>query len=72
MIDIMKEEEEEAAVAVAQQAPSPSPVKKTTIAFRIKKAKMGDKIILIIPKNYREDVSNMQDPLEVFIREGGA
>lgn len=38
------------------------------IVFRAKKVKMGDKLIVIIPKNYHLDVEEMQDPLEIQIQ----
>jgi hypothetical protein len=38
------------------------------IIFRAKKVKMGDKLIIIIPKNYHLDVEEMQDPLEIEIQ----
>ncbi|MDX1373371.1 MAG: hypothetical protein R3321_12930 [Nitrososphaeraceae archaeon] len=38
------------------------------IVFHAKKVKMGDKLIVIIPKNYHLDVGEMQDPLEIQIQ----
>ena len=38
------------------------------ISFRAKKVKMGDKLIVIIPKNYHSDVADMEDPLEIDIK----
>lgn len=38
------------------------------VVFRAKKVKMGDKLIVIIPKNYHSDVSDMDDPLEIVIQ----
>ena len=38
------------------------------IVFSAKKVKMGDKLIVIIPKNYHHDVEEMQDPLEIQIQ----
>jgi hypothetical protein len=38
------------------------------VIFRAKKVKMGDKIIVIIPKNYHTDVAEMEDPLEIQIQ----
>ena len=39
------------------------------IVFRAKYGKMGDKIIIIVPKNYHNDIMKMDNPIEVSVQD---
>ncbi|HVE37986.1 MAG TPA: hypothetical protein VNA18_07325 [Nitrososphaeraceae archaeon] len=39
------------------------------VVFRAKYIEMGDKLIVIIPKNYHNDIKKMNKPVEIIVRD---
>jgi hypothetical protein len=39
------------------------------VTFRASYTEMGDKLIIIVPKNYHSDVKRMSKPVEVIVRD---
>ncbi len=39
------------------------------VVFRAAYSEMGDKLIIIIPKNYHNDIKRMSKPVEVVVRD---
>ena len=39
------------------------------VVFRAGYSEMGDKLIIIIPKNYHNDIKRMSKPVEVVVRD---
>ena len=39
------------------------------VVFRASYSEMGDKLIIIIPKNYHNDIKRMSKPVEVVVRD---
>jgi hypothetical protein len=41
------------------------------VVFRAAYSEMGEKLIIIIPKNYHNDIKKMSKPVEVTVRDIG-
>jgi hypothetical protein len=39
------------------------------ITFRASYTEMGDKLIIIVPKNYHNDLKKMSKPIEVIVKD---
>lgn len=39
------------------------------VVFRASYTEMGEKLIIIVPKNYHNDVKRMSKPVEVLVRD---
>ena len=39
------------------------------VVFRASYSEMGEKLIIIIPKNYHNDIKRMSKPVEVVVRD---
>jgi len=39
------------------------------VVFRAAYSEMGEKLIIIIPKNYHNDIKRMRKPVEVIVRD---
>ena len=39
------------------------------VVFRAAYSEMGEKLIIIIPKNYHSDIKRMRKPVEVIVRD---
>jgi hypothetical protein len=39
------------------------------VVFRAAYSEMGEKLIIIIPKNYHNDIKKMSKPVEVVVRD---
>jgi hypothetical protein len=39
------------------------------VTFRASYTEMGDKLIIIVPKNYHNDIKKMSKPIEVIVKD---
>jgi hypothetical protein len=39
------------------------------VMFRASYTEMGDKLIIIVPKNYHNDIKKMSKPIEVIVKD---
>jgi hypothetical protein len=39
------------------------------VTFRANYTEMGEKLIIIVPKNYHNDIKKMSKPIEVIVKE---
>lgn len=39
------------------------------VTFRASYTEMGDKVIIIVPKNYHNDIKKMSKPIEVIVKD---
>ncbi len=39
------------------------------LVFRASYSEMGDKVIIIVPKNYHDDIKKMKKPVEVIVKD---
>lgn len=44
-------------------------VKLREVTFRASYTEMGDKLIIIVPKNYHNDIKKMGKPIEVVVKD---